>query len=165
MKRCLIMIGCAVLAASVALAQEKKDLPPPPADNGPSLEITMKFIQEKFMAKAINPTSHRYTIDVSADPASCQLKIVSHDFPPDFDWMTAYSFSLRDVEKIEVMSLREYFRLQKWEGEPSHPDAFSLRILTTTERSVHYQRTITPKKGKPDIKPDRYFGEYASSLY
>src|SRR5580700_11220871 len=50
MKRGLMAIGFAVLAVSWALAQQKKSvLPPPkPADEGPSLEVTMKFIQDKL---------------------------------------------------------------------------------------------------------------------
>src|SRR5580700_5760517 len=49
MKHWLIMIGCAVLVVSGASAQQKKAVPPPPKpkDEGPSLEVTMKFIQDK----------------------------------------------------------------------------------------------------------------------
>jgi hypothetical protein len=49
MKRCLMTVCCAALAVSAALAQQKKTAPPlpKPADAGPSLEVTMKFIQEK----------------------------------------------------------------------------------------------------------------------
>src|SRR5208282_5606509 len=50
MKRCLIAMCFAVLAVSASIAQEKTAvLPPPkPADGGPSLEITMKFIQDQL---------------------------------------------------------------------------------------------------------------------
>jgi hypothetical protein len=39
-----------VMAVTAALAQGKKAVPPPPkpADEGPSLEVTMKFIQDKL---------------------------------------------------------------------------------------------------------------------
>ncbi len=49
MKRYLGLLCFAVLAVSAAPAQQKKAVPPPPkpADEGPSLEATMKFIQEK----------------------------------------------------------------------------------------------------------------------
>ncbi len=49
MKRGLMPIFVAVLGVSGALAQQKKVPPPPkPADEGPSLEVTMKFIQDKL---------------------------------------------------------------------------------------------------------------------
>lgn len=44
--RCLRTIGCALLVVSAALAQEKPT--PKTADDGPSLEVTMKFIQDKM---------------------------------------------------------------------------------------------------------------------
>jgi hypothetical protein len=49
MKRSLITICFGVLIVSAALAKEKKAVPPPPkpTDEGPSLEDTMKFIQDK----------------------------------------------------------------------------------------------------------------------
>lgn len=50
MTRCLMTLCFAVLIVSATLAQEKKTVPPPPkpADEGPSLEVTMKFIQDKM---------------------------------------------------------------------------------------------------------------------
>jgi len=50
MKRCMMTVCFTALAVSAALAQEKKTVPPPPkpADEGPSLEVTMKFIQDKM---------------------------------------------------------------------------------------------------------------------
>jgi hypothetical protein len=50
MKSCLMMMCFAVLAVSTAPAQQKKAVPPPPkpADQGPSLEVTMKFIQDRL---------------------------------------------------------------------------------------------------------------------
>ena len=50
MKRCLRTICFATLMASGAVAQQKKSVPPPPKpqDAGPSLEVTMKFIQDKM---------------------------------------------------------------------------------------------------------------------
>ena len=47
---CLIAMCFAALAVSTALAQEKKTVPPPPkpADDGPSLKVTTKFIQDQL---------------------------------------------------------------------------------------------------------------------
>jgi hypothetical protein len=49
-KRCLMTMCVVALAVSVAVSQGKKTVPatPKPADEGPSLEVTMKFIQGKL---------------------------------------------------------------------------------------------------------------------
>jgi hypothetical protein len=56
MKRWLMTMCFAALMVSGALAQQKKTVPPPPkpADPGPSLEVTMKFIQEKLDVGPVN---------------------------------------------------------------------------------------------------------------
>ncbi len=50
MRRALMTICFAALVVSGAPAQQKKSVPPPPKpkDEGPSLEVTMKFIQDKM---------------------------------------------------------------------------------------------------------------------
>jgi hypothetical protein len=49
MKRCVMTMCLVSLVVSVALAQKKTAPPPPkPADKGPSLVDTMKFIQDKL---------------------------------------------------------------------------------------------------------------------
>jgi hypothetical protein len=48
MKRSLLTMCFAVLTVSGALAQQKKAVPPPKPADGPSLEVTMKFIQDKM---------------------------------------------------------------------------------------------------------------------
>jgi hypothetical protein len=49
MKRCVLTMCLVSLVVSVALAQKKTAPPPPkPADKGPSLVDTMKFIQDKL---------------------------------------------------------------------------------------------------------------------
>jgi hypothetical protein len=91
MKRCLITMCFGLLAVSAALAQEKKTVPPPPnpADDGPSLEATMKFIQDTmndngpvnyaiyFHDNAVgNEWTNQYKIEgtnFTADPGSCRL--------------------------------------------------------------------------------------------
>src|SRR5271167_262603 len=88
MKRWLIGICFAWLVVSCAFAQQKKTVPPPPkpADEGPSLEVTMKFIQDKMNAHGtvgyvqtrsnVNGVLTRvYSLisDVVADPSTCTL--------------------------------------------------------------------------------------------
>jgi hypothetical protein len=78
MRRYLITMFCMTLAISTALAQEKTPMAPPPkpADEGPSLEATMKFIQEKMNGEegAKIPGIGVGKLAVSADPATCTLQ-------------------------------------------------------------------------------------------
>jgi hypothetical protein len=95
MKRSLLTMCFAVLAASAALAQQKKVVPPPPkpADPGPNLVVTMKFIQDKvaeqgklnfavFTHDAITGEdgAARYASEVSnlvLDAANCRVRLES----------------------------------------------------------------------------------------
>ena len=95
LQRCLISIGFAVLAASAMLAQESSgtSVPPKPADSGPSLEVTMKFIQDKmnehgtvgFVLTSPGGTndvfSREYVLvsDVVADSSTCTLHAKTKD--------------------------------------------------------------------------------------
>jgi hypothetical protein len=92
MKRCLMTVCCVALVVSAVLAQQKKTLShrPKPTDEGPSLEVTMKFIQDKlndvggvsFLTFATQTTdnstfSHRWTVELSnvvANPADCSIR-------------------------------------------------------------------------------------------
>jgi hypothetical protein len=119
---CIAHIGCVLVAVGALLAQEKKNVPPPPkpTDDGPSLEVTMKFIQkqlndqgkvntietqrdtlknlETYHGKLVSETSN-----VSADFSTCRLswhetsdtaKISVVEQTPEL--------LLRDVSKLEV---------------------------------------------------------------
>ena len=90
MKYCFSLLFVALLTASAAVAQVK-DVPPPPkpADEGPSLEVTMKFIQEKmseqgkmnyaaYLHDAVNGSDwvNQFTIEdnnVLANAATCHI--------------------------------------------------------------------------------------------
>jgi hypothetical protein len=89
MKRCLRTICFATLMASGALAQQKKSVPPPPKpqDAGPSLEVTMKFIQDKMNdqgtvgyvvtrsnANGVLFRNYFLTSEVVADVSTCALR-------------------------------------------------------------------------------------------
>jgi hypothetical protein len=89
MKRCLRTICFATLMASGALAQQKKSVPPPPKpqDAGASLEVTMKFIQDKMnehgtvgyvytRSDAGGVLFRTYTLmsEVEADVSTCTLR-------------------------------------------------------------------------------------------
>ncbi len=122
MKRYLRMICFMVLAVSGGLAQQKKAVPPPPkpADEGPSLEVTMKFIQDKLNDVGLinyagyyhdNATGSDWTdrfqvqaTGVVADPGACRVS---------FHWKTVRNgttfadldvgFSLKAVGDIVVL--------------------------------------------------------------
>jgi hypothetical protein len=78
MKHYLMSICFAILTVTVAAAQEKQtvSLPPKPADDGPSLEATMKFIQEKMNGEegAKIPGIGVGKLAVSAGPVTCTLQ-------------------------------------------------------------------------------------------
>jgi hypothetical protein len=164
MKRFIMSICIPILAASAGLAQEKNAVPPPPkpSDDGPSLDVTMKFIKEKLEAKIKAGT---YTAEVTADPATCQFTSASRSRPGgDPIYVYTSSLSFREVEKIQVMSNAEYLAatVPDSDSEP-YPDAFTIRLLMAKQTSAHTQRKVIHKKGKTDIR-DTYAGEYATTV-
>jgi len=76
MKRCLMTMCFAALTVSAALAQGKNNVPPPPkpADDGPNLEVTMKFIQDKL--NSIGPVNYAvyFHDDTKANSAAGQFR-------------------------------------------------------------------------------------------
>jgi FKBP-type peptidyl-prolyl cis-trans isomerase len=144
MKRRLIMMFFLVLAVSAALAQGKKAVPPPPkpADEGPSLEVTMKFIQDKL--NGIGPVNYVvYLHDnvvgndwtnqlkveftkVVANPGECRIGfhgklenngVVIQDHDAEF--------FLKDVKDIVVMLVEE--GIKEGETAAGHP-SWSVRV-------------------------------------
>lgn len=151
MKRCLMTICFGVIAVSPVLAQENKNVAPVPgsADNGPSLDVTMKFIQEKLKAKLSEWE------DVTADPTSCQITFAKNLKPKGYyntihADATATTFSFREVEKIEVQVRRD-------DDGDAMPGIYDLMVSMTTEKSVHESDY---KKGK--ICNRRDFGFWRS---
>jgi hypothetical protein len=155
MKKHFASICCAVLAVSAALAREPKvPLPLKPADDGPSLEITMKFIREKLEAKQTEVT----VIEISAEPTTCQFT-ETFGVPS----VETVSFPFREVEKIEVMSIREAFRVSGSDSEPRYPNDFEISLHMTRQRSVHLELKHM-KKGKSVVDEDRYQGEWSFTV-
>jgi hypothetical protein len=85
MKRCLATAWIVALVAGAAWAQERKDAPPQPSDNGPSLEVTVKFRKDKLEAKANPPDG----VLIEVNPARCEIVESGH-----------VTFSLREVRKL-----------------------------------------------------------------
>jgi hypothetical protein len=120
------MMCFAVLAATGALAQQKKTVPPSPknADKGPSLEATMKFVQTKLnevgkvnFADYVhnNSTQNDWIVqnsseatNVVADAASCRITyhmkiVVSEKVAFDED----ASIPFKDVQDLTVATVED----------------------------------------------------------
>ncbi len=116
MKRYLMTAWIVALVAGTAWAQEKKDAPPQPSDNSPSLEVTMKFIQDKTNGQGVVTYNSRLAsseqldrttsqqLDVIADPATCSLKgkrkITEDDSALNRE--QTFAFSFRDMKDITI---------------------------------------------------------------
>lgn len=137
--------GVAVCLGSVAasVAQSGKLLEPAaqapaakPAVNSPSLEITMKFIQDKlneigsvnYTVTFYDPSGSftgggRMSVEkhnVVADPVKCQISYhatveIDHEAQPQTD----YSFPLREVRSIVVMKAEKW--IQDYGAGADHP--------------------------------------------
>ena len=123
--RVVIVVCFAALLSAPALAQTAVPLPPKPADSGPSLEVTMQFLQEKlsdigkvtFLSYTQNTRSGSYTSEtdsnevsnVVADPSQCHISYhwkVIMDGRLDQDKQAG--FSLRDVQDIVIKPYAQY---------------------------------------------------------
>jgi hypothetical protein len=149
----------AVLAASTALAQGKKDVPPPPKpdDDAPSLEVTMKFIQDKV--NGIGPVNfvlythdnvtgsdqtNQFKVEVTkvlANPSACHIayhlkderdRAVVHDLDAEF--------YLKNVEDVVVTPMEQGAReIATAQGHPSSnvsadPPVFLFKVRMTDKR-------------------------------
>jgi hypothetical protein len=134
----------AVLVVSATLAQEKKTVPPPPkpTDEGPSLEVTMKFIQDKLsgvgplnfviyahdnVAGTDGPVKATDELaNVSADASACRI---TYDWKAVRDTRTIENFkawlSLKDVGDIVVMPYETFQEENNAAG--GHPE-YSFRV-------------------------------------
>jgi hypothetical protein len=153
MKRGLMAIGFAVLAVSWALAQQKKSVPPPPkpADEGPSLEVTMKFIQDKLNdVGAVNYATYTHdnavgndwtnqfrveATKVVADANSCRI---SYHWKASLDGKAGQDsdgwFLLKSVADVAVMPMEQDLKAQATaQGHPTwnsriEPPVFVLKV-------------------------------------
>jgi hypothetical protein len=125
------------LVAGVARAQPKVAPPPKPADDGPSLADTMKFIQDKLSDQAkinylfyeTNSTTgqtnvHRYAFELtnlSANPGLCN---VTHHRKIIIDGNVVFEkdlvLSLKDIKNIVVMSWEQSYK--RAEAAFGHPE-------------------------------------------
>lgn len=163
MKCCLMTMCFLVLAATSALAQGKKSVPPPPkpAEAGPSLEVTMTFIQDElndvgrlnFIAYYhdnadgddwTNQFRNQATKIVS-DPGTCRI---NYHWKVEIDGAVTQdlnsSFLFKDVRDIAVMSIEQVQKeLDTAAGHPSwnakvDPPVFSLKVRGTDKHSNYF---------------------------
>jgi hypothetical protein len=89
-----------VLLTTTAVPQQSLPHPPDPsADNAPSLEVTMKFIQDGILGQHTYAGEYRA---VQADASHCTLSwttVDTHDKSPLF---TEQKVSFNDIAKLEV---------------------------------------------------------------
>jgi hypothetical protein len=153
MKRCWMMICFSILALSAALAQQKKAVPAPPkpADEGPNLEDTMKFVQDKLGDVGAvnyaayghdNATGNDWTnqlkteaTNVVADASSCRISYhwkmgINGGAEPDSET----SFLLKTVGDVLVMTMEQDMKEQATaQGHPVwsfrvDPPVFVLKV-------------------------------------
>jgi predicted alpha/beta hydrolase family esterase len=141
--------------------------PPRPADEGPSLEVTMKFIQEKLKergeVKYSSSTSTGLKFEpafneVTADPKTCHLRLlsVSH-FDKDYRWESSLSF--HDVEKIEVILFADDQNgIHVDEGHPEIqetivPARYRTKIFMVTGKVAHETWSATAR-GETAASPE-----------
>jgi len=127
-KSLLTTVCCALLSNGLA-----QDTPAPkPGDNDPSLEVTMKFIQDKVEAKAEPRLGNP---QIEADPAKCMLTETRSFNSGELN--SRKTFSFREVEKLEVRPFRD---------EDGNAGDFILMISMTTNTGVHERYTDKEKK-------------------
>jgi hypothetical protein len=157
----------AATAVSTKSAQRKAVPPPPkPADEGPSLEVTMKFIQDKLNQEGSvsyiesyhnsitgeqgGPWKHSFASSVEEVYPSGGLSLKTvHAWPMAGHRDTfTHRLCFKEVEKLEVLSMAEYANREATrKGNPElvyqyDPPAYELLIHMTSGKTLptHVQR-------------------------
>lgn len=142
------------LAVSGTLAQQTKSVPPPPkpVDDGPSLEVTMKFIQDKLNdIGAVNYASYTHDNVAGADWTNQYrveaTRVIASACRIGYRWKTAIDgkagqdgdggFLLKDVADVAVMPMEQDQKAQATaQGHPAwsirvDPPVFVLKVRRT----------------------------------
>lgn len=151
------------------LAQQNIPPPPKPKVDGPSLEVTMKFIQDKLSGQGIVSTIliRRNTLkneesvpmkfqwivtEASAVPGSCKMSLHQKDVLPNSGGVVDNDLLLffADVASIEAMSEQELMsREMAKSGEPElvadgQPAVYVLNISMSSGKTVELWQHLTP---------------------
>src|SRR5579859_4601443 len=135
-----------VLTSALLLPAQSVPPPPKPSDSGPSLEVTMKYIQEKLNAQGVlswmswyrntqppgasqwagqssTPTPESEEVaDATPDPKGCALRVrfkTTYNSKANTDQDASISF--KEIEKLEVTTLQEEFQRYRV-IPPGNPD-------------------------------------------
>jgi hypothetical protein len=178
-------ISATTLAAALLLGcicANGQDVPPPPRPKaeGPSLDLTMKFIEQKLAGQGAinyvaivtvhdsrantvgNPISYTNTIsEVSAAPASCGLVLTRTLFDGVQRTDQRFEFSFRDIEKLVVTSLAE--ELNKAYADQGHPEAtveivpnvLSLQVQMLQGKTARMNQHVVSKEGHQGTDDER----------
>lgn len=104
--------------AAAGMAQTAVPPPPKPADSGPSLAVTLQFIQEKVNSigavnwnafAATSEAPHRTSVEVtipSIDPSSCTMSYRYQEPPTSAGYTETLAFA--DVEDVTVGPWEQY---------------------------------------------------------
>lgn len=156
-----ILISPALILA--VCGAKGQDVPPPPrpADSAPSLEATMKFIQDKLNGQRgvwwlqIQRNFTEYSLKtgseiskVLADAPTCTLSFKESLVFGSRRTADSYKFSFRDAEKLTVSSREETADRNLAKG--GHPEAqvtttpqvFDLTVYMTKGKSLQAHQTV-----------------------
>ncbi|HME56955.1 MAG TPA: hypothetical protein VKF63_01350 [Terracidiphilus sp.] len=133
----MALASCLVFPlAGLAAAQQAVAPPPRPADSGPSLAVTMQFIQEKLNhLGVVNYVGYNHdnidgsnwtnsfsteTTNVTADPATCRIsyhekRIKDGNVTSDKD----FTFNLSEIQEVVIMPREQL--LKKVNTRAGHP--------------------------------------------
>jgi hypothetical protein len=148
MKTLRIIVSTLVLTAfSAAIAQTAVPPPPKPAADGPTLEATLKFIQDKMNEQgkigyveflqnvndnSTNPDTHTNEISsVVADPGQCRISYHRRATSQGQIYRDENNvIDLRDVQDIVVKPLEQY--VTEWSSRNNQPNI----ICTSTSPAI-----------------------------
>jgi hypothetical protein len=156
------MTQFAILTAFLLSIATAQDVPPPPkpTDDGPSLEATMKFIQDKLNGQGdvnyvvTNRNSRADTAtelgisvtvsDANANPASCIVSFTKNVAFWESHEHERIELSFREAEKLAVSSATDVFnRESASSGHPEETHVYAPSVFLLTVKMLEGKRVRT----------------------
>jgi hypothetical protein len=169
LKPSLVLVSIIARVMLMTATNAAQDVPPPPVPNsGPSLEVTMKFIQDKLANRSIvsyavkttpDDDGIRYVnriLEVHTDPATCSLSFrVDETRTYDIvrkrtgdvvrtytdDTTVSFRFSFHDIAKLEVRD-SDHPVIPDQTGSTTVPTVYHLD-LTPSKAAIDYDMQCT----------------------
>lgn len=169
-----IFLIVAMFATATALAQTPVPPPPKPpmpdstepkaTDSSPSLEVTMKFIQDGLSGMKVSSSyqgsdgeakyvTHEFTA-VRADAAACTLEWQEQLQLTRATASSGYKLSFKDVAKLQVSS-RNAALEKEGSGLLSTPDMYVLTLTAAWGKKFSFHYRMDPAEPKALAKPAR----------